>query len=416
MDDRVEAVSSIGALAVSTSSRFAREVRLRPARRVELLAYLSGAFDLAEGESPGHASRVAYLAYRIAESLGLGAEERRRVLHVGLLHAVGAAAHGSRPGDAAASVAERLHLNPQVIEASRAVDERWDGRGRPDGLSGVLVPVETLCVAAAHWAAEFAERAGHPLRARAALQRAHHGEVVPLAGPDVAEALVEALRHDETWLALWDDNLPGVIGVVGAGEGKPSRRKVFEVAAALGDVVDAAVREPGRSERVAALAHVLASRLGLPDAACDAIEVAGYLLDLGQLGVPRAVTEKPSILTVDEMEMMRRHPGMGARLLDGAPGFEEIVTWVEQHHERPDGRGYPEMLTLDELALPPRILAVADAYWALRAHRPYRPAFSHDDAMATLQAGAGRQFDASVVEALPAAMAVLDEIERDAGR
>jgi HD-GYP domain-containing protein (c-di-GMP phosphodiesterase class II) len=414
MDDRVGAAQTDGALALASSYRFAREVRLRPARRVEILAYLSGAFDLAEAQPAGHAARVAYLGYRVAEALSLGPEERRRILHLGLLHAVGAATRATDAGESAALVAARLQLDGQVGESARAVGERWDGRGGPLGLSGVHVPLEALCIGAAHWAAEFAERASHPLRARAALQRVDIAEVTPVAGPEVGAALVSVLRHDATWLALWDDDLPAVIGVLGAGEGKPSRRKVLEVVAALGDVVDAAVRETGRSERVAALSHLLASRLGMPEGFCDAIEVAGYLLDLGQLGVPRAVTEKPSILTVDEMEQMRRHPGLGARLLAGAPGFDEIATWVEQHHERPDGRGYPEMLTLDELPLPPRILGVADAYWALRAHRPYRQAFSHEDAMATLEAGAGRQFDADVVAALPAAVAALEEIEQDA--
>ncbi|MDA1241357.1 MAG: HD domain-containing protein [Chloroflexi bacterium] len=408
-------MTTVGTLAMSPSYRFSRDVRVRPARRIELLAYLSAAFDLAEGETPGHAARVAFLGSRVAEELGLGAEERRRVLHVGLLHGVRHVGCGDLAAalDLGAYVAERLHLDEQVAEALLGVHERWDGRGEPRGLSGHQVPLEALCVSAAHWAMDVASRVGHPLRARAVMQRMDAPDTVPLAGPLVSEALADVLRGDDTWLTLWDDDLPAVIGMLGAGEGKPSRRKVMDVAAVMGEVVDAAVRESGRSERVAALARILGVRMGLPDGVCDALEVAGHLLDLGQLGVPREVTEKPSILTVDEMELMRRHPGLGARLLEGAPGMAEIAGWVEQHHERPDGRGYPEMLAVEDLPLPPRILAVADAYCALRADRPYRQAFSEQDALAMLDAGAGRQFDADVVAVLPGALRVLAEVEQE---
>jgi len=102
--------------------------------------------------------------------------------------------------------------------------------------------------------------------------------------------------------------------------------------------------------------------------------------------------------------MMRRHPALGAMILERAPGMSEVASWIEAHHERPDGRGYPELLSVDEVPLPARILAAADAYWALRAERPYRPAFSAAEALAMLQVGAGHQFDRSAVDALPAAL------------
>ena len=176
-------------------------------------------------------------------------------------------------------------------------------------------------------------------------------------------------------------------------------------------MVDAAVREPGRSARVASLARQLAVELGLPDGYCEAINVAGHLLDLGQLGVPRHITDKPSILTVDEMELMRCHPLVGARLIERASGLSEVAEWIAMHHERPDGRGYPELLSADEIPVLPRILAVADAYCALRAERPYRPAFSEDETMVMIELGSGRQFDARVVQALPEALEALDALQ-----
>jgi HD-GYP domain-containing protein (c-di-GMP phosphodiesterase class II) len=156
------------------------------------------------------------------------------------------------------------------------------------------------------------------------------------------------------------------------------------------------------------LAGQLAKGLGLSTSYSRSIRIAGHLLDIGQLGVPRHVTEKPSILSVDEMEQMRRHPGLGSRMLELAPGLSEVAGWIEAHHERPDGRGYPGMLTGDEIVLPSRILAVADAFCALRAERPYRAALSSGEALAMVRAGAGRQFDGSVVAVLGAATEICE--------
>ena len=386
----------------------ARSTVLRPVRRLDLLAYFSGAFDLAEQQPDGHAARVAYVAHEVALRLGFGPEECRRVLYVGLLHDAGVSVRVAGGHlDGGAWVAEQFGLDEAVADAIRATHERWDGRGRPDGRSGAEIPVEGLIVGAAHWACEFADAAASPLRARAQLQAAVVDDIAPLAGPAIAAVMIDVLRDDETWLAISNDDLPRLVALAGIGEGRPSRRRVDQMAAAMGEVIDSAVREPGRAARVAMLARQIAICMGLTPAYCDAIGVAGYLLDIGQLGVPRHITDKSAILTVDEMELMRRHPGLGATLLEGAPGLSEVASWIASHHERPDGRGYPELLTRDELPLPPRILAVADAYWALRAERPYRPAFSASEALAMLEVGAGHQFDVDVVAVIPAALRAL---------
>ena len=390
----------------------AREIRIRPARRIDMIACLSDGFDLAEQQTPGHAARVASLAYDIAEALGLDAEVQRVVLHAGLLHDAGVSVRVAGDHTAGGAwVAELFGLDEVVQEAIRASHERWDGTGRPLGLDGSDIPWASLCVQAAHWVCETAERSGNPLRARAEISRTPVDLLVPALGHAVATAVREVVRDDETWLAVWDDSLAARLALAGASEGKPSRRKVIGAAEAMGTVVDSAVREEGRAARVAGLARALGAEMGLSAGHVDALGVAGLLLDIGQLGVPRYIADKPSILTVDEMEQMRRHPGLGARILERVPGMAEIASWVESHHERPDGRGYPEMLTGDRLPLPPRILGAADAYCALRADRPHRAAFSLDEAMRLMEAGSGAQFDALVVEALPAAHARATEAD-----
>jgi HD-GYP domain-containing protein (c-di-GMP phosphodiesterase class II) len=113
--------------------------------------------------------------------------------------------------------------------------------------------------------------------------------------------------------------------------------------------------------------------------------------------VPRHITEKPAILSLEEMELMRHHPGLGARLIAQVPGMSELAQWVHAHHERLDGRGYPDMLDNYEIPLASRILAVADSYWALRADRPHRESFSDAEAREILEAGAGERYDGDVV-------------------
>ena len=106
---------------------------------------------------------------------------------------------------------------------------------------------------------------------------------------------------------------------------------------------------------------------------------------------------------------MRHHPGMAARILEATPGMDEISMWVSAHHERPDGRGYPEMLQGYEIPLAARILAVADSYWALRADRPHREAFSHAEAREILEAGADEHYDADVVMMLETSLGAAAE-------
>jgi HD-GYP domain-containing protein (c-di-GMP phosphodiesterase class II) len=130
----------------------------------------------------------------------------------------------------------------------------------------------------------------------------------------------------------------------------------------------------------------------------ERIRAAGVLHDIGKLGVADAVLQKPGPLTDDEWADMRRHPELGARILDHA-NLRDISAWVLAHHERVDGGGYPLGLAGEQIPLEARILAVGDAYEAMTADRPYRAALGHDAARDQLRACVGTQFDPRVVEA-----------------
>jgi diguanylate cyclase (GGDEF)-like protein len=139
-------------------------------------------------------------------------------------------------------------------------------------------------------------------------------------------------------------------------------------------------------------------QLGYPDDGLESLMLAGVLHDVGKIGVPGSIVETDELLTPAERAEMRKHPELGATMLESAE-LGHIAEWVRCHHERPDGCGYPRGLAGDAIPLEARMLAVADAYEAMTHDRGYRPALSPGAARRELEQGAGSQFDPDVVEA-----------------
>lgn len=153
----------------------------------------------------------------------------------------------------------------------------------------------------------------------------------------------------------------------------------------------------GHSERVTAYALRLGRALGLRREALEDLRRGALLHDLGKIGIPDAVLRKPGPLTEEEKALMRTHPLIGDRILEGLPALQGARGVVRHHHERFDGRGYPEGLQGEEIPLLARIFAVVDAYDAMTSDRPYRRALSHGEALAAIAREAGKQFDPQVV-------------------
>ena len=175
---------------------------------------------------------------------------------------------------------------------------------------------------------------------------------------------------------------------------------------ALASAIDA--RDPlthAHSATVASYAAAIAARVGLDGDRVEEIRIAGLLHDIGKIGVSDAVLLKPAPLDESEWAEMHRHPETGAKLL-AHPGLCEVREWVLRHHERPDGRGYPDGLVAGEIPLEASIIGVADAYEAMTADRPYRQALTAERARGQLEAGRGSQFDDQVVDAF---LCCLDE-------
>ena len=166
----------------------------------------------------------------------------------------------------------------------------------------------------------------------------------------------------------------------------------------LAEAVDRRKGSPANSRRVARFAEALARSLHLPDEEVERVRIAALLRDVGEVGVAESILNKDGPLDPRERQEVERHPEIGARIV-GAAQLGRVGEWILTHHERPDGQGYPRGLREHQIPLEGRIVAVADAYAAMTADRPYRRPFSPHRARAELQARAGTQFDHDVVEA-----------------
>ena len=190
-----------------------------------------------------------------------------------------------------------------------------------------------------------------------------------------------------------------------------AERDLLERAEALGtaavDVLARAVdmRDDytGRhSAQVGALARRVGERLGMTSDAITLLECAARLHDVGKLGVPDTILQKPGPLDEAEWAIMRRHPEWGADMVSSVPGLEQLGLLVGSHHERWDGAGYPDGLAGEAIPLASRVISVCDAYEAMVSRRPYRASLSERRALAELVEGAGSQFDPQVVAAVAA--------------
>ena len=161
------------------------------------------------------------------------------------------------------------------------------------------------------------------------------------------------------------------------------------------------------SRTVGQFARDTAAALGLAPARVDRLQAAGVLHDLGKLGIADAILHKPGRLEDAEWAEIKRHSELGSRILEHA-NLRDISAWVLHHHERVDGGGYPHGLAGEAIPIEARILAVADAYEAMTADRPYRTALARAEAEAELRDGAGSQFDPDVVDALLTVLAADD--------
>jgi putative nucleotidyltransferase with HDIG domain len=195
------------------------------------------------------------------------------------------------------------------------------------------------------------------------------------------------------------------------------QRANLSFATALVATLDARDRyTAGHSAAVAIYARDIAQRMGLSDEELPLAHLCGLVHDIGKIGLPPGLLEKPGALTLDERRQMERHSEIGERILAKVDDYSEIASIVRHHHERVDGEGYPDRIAGETIPPISRIIAVADAYNAMTSDRPYRDAMPSRVARLRLAQAVGSQFDTTVVAAFEAILATATDEYRSGTR
>ncbi|MCR5735241.1 MAG: response regulator [Lachnospiraceae bacterium] len=207
--------------------------------------------------------------------------------------------------------------------------------------------------------------------------------------PFVPEILISRIRHVLELVRL-QNSLKSEVSKKAVENEYLSIHIIHALAAAV-DAKD--LYTSGHSDRVARYARMIAESYGYDEEAQERIYMEGLLHDVGKIGIPDEIINKEGALTNDEFEIIKTHPLKGAKILDSIPEMPGLSIGAKCHHERYDGRGYPDGLAGDEIPEEARIIAVADSYDAMTSRRSYRSALTQEQVRAELVKGRGTQFD-----------------------
>ena len=439
-------------------------------RLSEILGALSHALDLTEGQPPGHCLRATWIGMQIGAALGLEGAALRDIYYTAMMKDLGCSSNAARicalylsddiglkrdskaMGDSlpsvlgfvfshtglkaglaerfrailnvlqnggrivdelietrcgrGAAVAASLRLPQAVCDGIYALDEHWNGGGRPDRLSGEAIPLPSRIALLAQVVDVFHRSSGRgaalaEVRRRSGswfdpdlvtvfLDLAEAQAFWDVLGSDEVEDIVIALEPTGTALAMDDDYLD-------------------DIARAFAHVIDS--KSPftlGHSERVATYADLVAGELGYSEARRRWLRRAALLHDIGKLGVSNAILDKNGALDDEQWVEMRNHAVLSRRILERVTPFRDMARIGGAHHERLDGCGYPQGLPAAAIEPETRIVSVADVFDALTADRPYRAAMPVAKVLAIMRAEVGRAFDPDCFAALERALAATE--------
>jgi HD-GYP domain-containing protein (c-di-GMP phosphodiesterase class II) len=435
----------------------------------ELLGSLSYALDMTEGQPEGHCIRCCWIGTAIGAELGLAEPERADLYYTLLLKDLGCSSNAARICDLyltddiafkhdfktidgslsaalrfvfkktglksglseriralvhvvqnggeiarelietrchrGADIAAKMRFSEAVQEGIRALDEHWDGSGKPERLTGDAIPTAANIALLAQVADVFFQEHG-----RAEAEKEIANRAGTWFAPVLVDAFLAASRRPGFWDRLAATDLARDVFSMAPHSNQPVDEDYLDaVAEAFSDVVDA--KSPytsDHSDRVTLYTDLIAEELGLSQAHRRWLRRAALLHDLGKLGVSNQVLDKPGTLDEAEWASIRSHSWHSERILERVSAFADIAPVAGAHHERLDGKGYPHGLKGEEICLEARILTVADVFDALSAERPYRAAMPIPQALAILDKDTGSAFDATCVAALKAGLARLD--------
>ena len=437
-------------------------VTLAPVANValsEVLAAMSRALDLTEGQSVGHTVRTCIIGMRIADELNLPAFDRvalygalwlkdsgssgasrvtevleadkpeekprvslahlqeRTISAIRLAGSAGGVAVRARIGsllkrkvlprlarrrltrsERGESMALRMGFSTATADAIRCIEEHWDGTGIPSGMMGHEIPLFSRVILLAQTVDAFYTQRGLLRALRMARERS--GKWFD----PVLVRIVRSWRDDTDW---WDSLLsPDAMVMALALEPEQHTRYVDDkglddVSRAFAEIIDSKSSYTYQhSTNVAKYARATAFELGFEKSEVSVLNRAALLHDVGKLGVSSSILDKAGPMTAEERTEMQRHPLYTWEILQRVGAFAAFARTAALHHEKLDGSGYPWGVKGDELDVPSRILCVSDMYEALTANRPYRAGLSRESALKIIRAGCGTQICPLATEAL----------------
>lgn len=345
-----------------------------------------------------HLDQLARFVFRHAEP-GKGLERRlRRVFYL--------MRHGQNLADElvqtrcerGASIALSLGFSHQVANGIHCLDEHWNGKGRPQRLSGKAIPVHSRIALLSQVADVFFFSAGPQAALREVQQRS-----ASWFDPQLVRAFEALGQRVEFWEPLQNANVLQQVDQLLPEDPSMilSEGRLDDIAFAFAQIIDSKSHFTyGHSERVAAYAEQIARCMGTGSSRLAWLRRGALLHDLGKLGVSNAILDKPGRLTPEEWVAVKRHPQLTEEILTRISPFGDLAQVAGAHHERLDGRGYPKGLDSQTITLETRIITTADIFDALTAERPYRPAMATDRALAILTRERGQAIDPQCLEAL----------------
>ncbi len=347
----------------------------------ELLSAISKVVNLAENKDTRHSERVAVMSLRLARTAGItNYFDLGQIYFAGLLHDVGEIAipdallhrKGKLNTDEFQLLTTHTKIGRQIVEqipfledASKIVfwhHERWDGTGYPEGLIADETPIAShvvsLCDALDNikvqglysrpweWREELYRYSGiqfNPYLVPPAIKLGEEGAFDDCQlSPEETEVLRFAEKDERVAKDLRENYITTMVNF-------------------FATLVEAKHRDSAsHAKRVSRLARKIGQRMGLAEVMLDTVELAGYFHDIGKMGIPNSILEKPDTLDEEEFELIKRHPEYSAEILSPLSGFGEVTLAVRHHHEKWDGTGYPSGLRGEQIPILARIIFLAD--------------------------------------------------------
>lgn len=380
----------------------------------DLTMALSDTIDLIDAQLGNHHKRVAYIACSLGAELGMDTDKCTELLMAWLLHDAGILSGRERR--------ELLQFSPSGIQKHAELGYLLLKTFEPFSIIAEFIRFHHV-----NWLEGAGSRSeGRPVhigshilhladridisidRSRDVLGQA--GKICRLIEehtpamfmPQLCEAFKSIASKEFFWFDIASPTLKAtLIRTAGAMSIELDYANLYAVSKLFAKIIDFRSRFTAtHTEGVVATAKTLAKRLGFSEKECQMIEIAGYLHDLGKLGVPPEILEKPDQLTEEEFNIIKRHTFYTFRVLEAVPDFELINEWASFHHERLDSKGYPFKYTGANLTLGSRIIAVADIFTALAEDRPYRKAMPREKLFEILYKMTDSAVDSHVVDVL----------------